>query len=575
MRYALRHQRTTVIFFIFPKFSSYSAHVNIQYPFLQKTDGWDPDKHQDVFIHLVDMRYPWAGYSHIRASQRGSFPSNMFLLGYNYEKYPTLIELHCILLFCPDMEELDCMENLSYGWLDRPDTIQYRKLLDRAEGKRNLYQAPVAIAGYEGFQIFKNSRPWLRDMLKGQTSLRLASGNHHVAMAKLQLDLGLKANFTVYPVSFVQELETYRRNVGYIKKDYLGKSNFTLGTPALFPEPIIPYVILYGAPRRTFDPTNLASILGPFEWYLWSVFVTAIVCALLLTLVGGKSSDDFIAIVLAWLAPLLNQSTSIGIGHKTAIWHSVWVLLVLYINGCYLAILSSIEIAPEIKTTNETFRGLVQKKYEFYADRGTEFNLKDKFLNYGSEDAAEFLNQLPKHIREDHVTLAQSVQNLQLAGKDGRVFLKLELKAWVQNQAVAKSVLSVGNRLLKYDYGILKEKFMEIPKFVQIDIGQDVVVPRCFQLLIQCGIVGFWNEVKSASLYRANIKFWKDAAGLIGRDNDDQVSHVTLEDSLVLEAFILFAFGIMSASLAYGYRVVKRSLGGTGCVNRSTSVEHY
>ena len=163
---------------------------------------------------------------------------------------------------------------------------------------------------------------------------------------------------------------------------------------------------------------------------------------------------------------------------------------------------------------------------------------------------SKFLQQLPKSTWEDHVALAKTIREVGRRGKD---FVKLRSIVWVQEEVVAKSLMEVGSKILKYDYRVTGQKFLEIPTFVQIDIGQDVWV-RSFQLFIESGIVELWNGVKSASLYRSNIQFWKETAGLdnlidgTGNENGDcAVGNINLENSLLLEGFILLGIGVATA----------------------------
>ena len=126
--------------------------------------------------------------------------------------------------------------------------------------------------------------------------------------------------------------------------------------------------------------------------------------------------------------------------------------------------------------------------------------------------------------------------------------------AWVDTSRMIKMMEYVGTNLLKNNYLILKEKFLETPVFVEVDIAQDTRATWCYMGLLQAGIVEFWSEAKWAAMEDDWTRLLRDKVGISEEteyDRERTASAITLLDTLVQESYLLYGIGIVFAVVVW------------------------
>ena len=139
-RYVLKHQKTRVVFILFPHFEPENyTKVILYYPYLLKRDGSETEDGRDIFIFMMNRTHAWDGIDTMyRPEYRCFTPFYIFLVSFHQpnELGKPIIEIQMHTLYCstgtPDtlpflyesysLPDADCM--ITIATTDGSDGLQ-------------------------------------------------------------------------------------------------------------------------------------------------------------------------------------------------------------------------------------------------------------------------------------------------------------------------------------------------------------------------------------------------------------------------------------------------------------------
>ena len=560
--YILKHQQTKIVYFNIPVFIPSDPTSDPFEPFAARQNLMWINKYRDIVFHMLDAKYPWEGMQKIRQDYRCAIPFKVVFLLYN-DRISNRMYFNSLQLHCPHKSGVDCqrMEFLEF----RDDRWNYKELEERLRKIRNkMHGLPVIYDEFRDHELDYALFNATRHGYLGNPSMRRLYQAKSFGSRVPSWDLAVVLNITLidiydrdhyYPEQTmnayrIQEIKCRNGFIEYTGTDmlYLDRQH---RAPWVYLIGSTEHLLMFGAEGKSFSPLNFNSILGPFQWYLWLMLVILIGLSSLPAILRSKPRD-VVGTVISISAPLVGQFTERGIGRKTLLWHSSWILLTLYINSCYLGDLSSAVIVPEVRHINMSFRSLVEKQFSFFAPPYSRYELQWRFRN-GNHVHRNIRVHFTEEAIKEYVLLASMVnsKNLEkMSPEDVRRFLKFEKTVWFDEQKDIEAVATIGRDMLGYDYEILRQKWLASPLYMAFDINQGDIVARGYMYLLEAGFVNFWEEFTQHVLRDIKLRYYSQISGASRSANTDKgVPPVLLEDSLMLEALCLFGFGVATCIL--------------------------
>ena len=99
--------------------------------------------------------------------------------------------------------------------------------------------------------------------------------------------------------------------------------------------------------------------------------------------------------------------------------------------------------------------------------------------------------------------------------EDVRKFLKPEKRVWFDELNDIEAISTVGKYMLGYGYGILRTKWLASPLYMTFDIVQGDIVAEGYGLLVQAGIVGYWQKFAERLTRKTKLKEYAGVSGIL------------------------------------------------------------
>ena len=264
---------------------------------------------------------------------------------------------------------------------------------------------------------------------------------------------------------------------------------------------------------------------------------------------------------MAVWAPLLNQVPGNGIAKKTLLWHSAWIFVMVYMNTCYLAFLSSLEMVPQVRTTGSTFHDLEKQNFYLFPTPKDSVDLTFEFYAYKTREKLGFTDitgasDFDENVIADYLKLKDLLQDRFLTSMEpdeAREFLKLESKAWIARDFDSEALKKVAKTVLKCSYNELRERFNSVPTFVQMEVVYGEIVPLYYSYLVDAGFTSLWSNLYHTSVSINYEQRYLTVLGANGTNNGKEidVAPVVIHDALVLESVCSYGIGLALALITY------------------------
>ena len=485
-RYAFRHQSTRILFFTFPKYHpGYCHQPDLVFPlrsFPYYGGTLHQDSFRDVFIQMMDMSMPWEGFG---VSERINhdmvyFPANVLLVNFNSTDTAVarnFVEIRMISFRCDSPDGIVvCAIPLQRLDLDTAETLKFSTLLQLVKNTNDMNPNAVDFRGFShlGFADKSPGKSAMRS-LRGRWSLRFAYSKNNLAVTKMLVDWSNKSNFSIWNPSHKTDSRVQRNLVRV-------KDGDNHGMTILFVCPRNPYRILYSRGQDSF-----VGILDPIKRFGWVLLLVAVLSVTVSTTLA--SNKDRISVTLPWTKRLLSNN-------KVEVRRPLWLIMAACVNAMYIAELFRSELAPPQQMQSKTsFVDLVDRQIQFFTDWETQQDIRYPFLR---SHGHRIMSELPTEQVDHHHYLIESMRTELLASmgvNEAREFLELREAAWVGPARIVYLFRYMAENTVYNKYGILNEKFLDVPTFVDIRIVQDDR-PRWYYLrMCENGMVAFWEGV--------------------------------------------------------------------------------